>query len=65
MVTRVNDRQFYQGNIRRFRNETCHGVNPCLMSKKLNSVLGEIRAFLGSPQSQKVTLVTRVDDKAG
>ena len=25
--TRVNDRQFYQGNSRRFWNETCHGGN--------------------------------------
>ena len=25
-------------------------------------MLGEVRAYLGSPQSQKVTLVTRVDD---
>ena len=30
-------------------------VIPCLMSQKLSSVLGEIRVFLGRPQSQKVT----------
>ena len=54
-VLGVNDGQYYQGNSRRFGNETCHGVNPCLMSEKLSSVLGEIRAYLGSPQSQKVT----------
>ena len=35
------------------------------MSKKRSSVLGEIRAYLGSSRSQKVTLVTRVNDKAG
>ena len=37
--------------------ETKHvtGVIPCLMSSKLSSVLGEIRAYLGSPQSRKVT----------
>ena len=32
LVTRVNDGQYYKGNSRRFRNETCHGVIPCLMS---------------------------------
>ena len=26
-------------------------------------MLGEIKAYLGSPQSQKVTLVTRVNDR--
>ena len=55
LVPRLNDRQFYQGNSRRFRNETCHGVIPCLMSQKLSSVLGEKRVYLGRPQGQKVT----------
>ena len=32
-----------------------YGVIPCLMSWKLSSVLDEIRVYLGSPQSQKVT----------
>ena len=35
--------------------ERVHGVIPCLMSQKLSSVLGEVRAYLGRPQSQKVT----------
>ena len=34
---------------------TRHGVISCRMSYKLSSVIGEKRAYLGRPQSQKVT----------
>ena len=38
--------------------------NPLSDELELSSVLGDVRAYLGSPQSRKVTfLVTRVDDQ--